>query len=410
MADITELFAFLMPDKAAEEAIAANDPWTPLQAAPDLVSQMLMKESQDPSRSTTELMLGGLLSGLGSGYLGRLSSNYQTEKLADYTDLLPQLAAGTVTGRPEGMSQDVFNIATKKANQYDIFKKLQEDESARTLESLAAADVAKSQNDLVSDLRKQALLGKTAIERKRALDALAQMSGREISSSEDTSIAATAGLSEKDNAEYEQIYDQFGEAAATKFINDKISRGSEDWYQKLSADTRAKLDQNKATSEGLAYVADEFGKLKSNWAKFQINKRISGKPENNAMSLLMGMLGNIVKLSGDVGNFSEQEQARQLQATAGNWTSNSDEVADRIRAAVKLHTTLREKQLRAAKAAAEQGGGDALLDELQRALRGEVRLNGVSTARSDQIPARASNVVPRNPGESISDYIKRTAK
>jgi hypothetical protein len=128
MADITELFSFLMPDKAAEEAIAANDPWTPLQAAPDLMSQLLMKESQDPSRSTTELMLGGLLSGLGSGYLGKLSSNYQTEKLADYTALLPGMADGTVTGRPENMSQDVFNIATKKANQHDIFQRMQDKE------------------------------------------------------------------------------------------------------------------------------------------------------------------------------------------------------------------------------------------------------------------------------------------
>ena len=146
----------------------------------------------------------------------------------------------------------------------------------------------------------------------------------------------------------------------------------------------------------MAKIGQKFTDAKKGWATFQIDMYRSGSDANYALSELMLMLGNIVKLSGDVGNVNEQEQARTLRATAGNWTSNSEQAGDRIKAAVKLHKGLILKLLQNAKKVSEQGG-DSLIAQLKDEIgEGE---GGTSTT-----------VSPKRPGESVPDYLKRTRK
>ena len=290
MTDITELFSFLMPDKAAEEAIAANDPWTPLQAAPDLMSQMLLKESQDPSRSKTDLILGGLLSGLGSGFLGRLSSNYQTEKLADYTSLLPGMADGTVTGKPENMSQDVFNIAQKKANQYDIFQKLQSEEENRQLEALKNSNIAKDDSDFLAKLKEKAILGTTKRERDRALNAYLQLSGQGATGSVDSSIAAGGGsedgslvsvIGEEAAGSYNKILDEYGPREASVFLNNTLKAQNKkklraDGAPPMGIEATDKFTKANALTPELLAMADKLDSGKQGWLGYQAMQMFSG--------------------------------------------------------------------------------------------------------------------------------------
>lgn len=401
MTDLSALFALLNPDKEVESAIAESDPYLPLKQAPDLVSQVLMKSAADPQYGTGSKILAGLLSGLGSGYLGGLSSDYQTRSKGAYAQSIMDQLGGNKIQKPDVLSQDVFNIAGQNARKYDIFQGLQDKQDIREFENKKNLDKAQMQNDLIKEAAKTLISGNPQ-EQRNAQNFLSQLqdggaSGEAMSPQASGTMLPQAVNQDAGITKIQKIVDETGLSwdKAEDIVASQVKEDQKDWYQKLPADTRTKLDQNQATVNGLQELASTFEGLKSNWPKFQINSRISGKPENNAVSLLKRMLGNMVRLSGDVGNINENEQVRHLEATVGNWTSNSADVGVRLREGIALQNKLRAKQLYAAKAAAEAGGGDAMLEEIQRQMReepvGSVDGQKMTRGISDQMPVSAAN-------------------
>lgn len=336
MTDITELFSFLMPDKAAEEAIAASDPFLPLKAAPDLISQLVLKESGNQDYSTTDKVIAGLLSGLGSGYLGQLSSDYQTKKLADYTSLLPQMASGTVTGKPEGMSQDVFNIAQKKANQYDIFQKLQSDENARAVESQKTLEAQKSNIGFAEKLREKAVLAPTGPERRRAWEAYLQFTGQSAAGAGvDDSIGAnvdeevpsslTSIVGEEGAKKYNSVLNELGPKEASIVLKDLLKEQSKaksaDGAPKMGVEATDKFVKANALTNEMLTMADKLDSGKQGWLGFQMMQQFSAL-DKEGIAVQLDNLVDYITRSRTGAALNKEEQVIYRRMLAGDKTAS----------------------------------------------------------------------------------------
>lgn len=143
-----------------------------------------------------------------------------------------------------------------------------------------------------------------------------------------------------------------------------------DWFEKAPSAVQTQILGAKSTTDELYKLGQDLEKLNLPKGVFSVARKIGGLDANLAQGKLNSMLGNLVRLSGDVGNATEQEQARQLQATLGNWTASSADAAKLTFQAANLHRSLTERKTQAAKVA-YGGGGDSLLRELSKPLGAE---------------------------------------
>lgn len=140
-----------------------------------------------------------------------------------------------------------------------------------------------------------------------------------------------------------------------------------DWFSQAPAPVQTQILQADSATKELYKIGSELKALKSDAPTFQSKMNVSGTAENKAVSKVKLMLGQIMRLSGEVGNLAEQEQARGLAATLGNWTSGSYGAGERTQEAAELYRRLAEKKTAAAKQAYGTGG-DALLRGLSEPL------------------------------------------
>lgn len=141
-----------------------------------------------------------------------------------------------------------------------------------------------------------------------------------------------------------------------------IARAKEgkDWIQKAPQSVLTQATKIEGVSSQLQKLADEFDTLGSSAVKFQVRKNISGTKENELSSKMNQLLPSAVKMLGETGNLAEQEQARILTSTLGNTTSNTKEIATRLRNLGSMAKTINISSLEATKSAIEEGGDDLL--------------------------------------------------
>lgn len=113
----------------------------------------------------------------------------------------------------------------------------------------------------------------------------------------------------------------------------------EDWWQKVPAETRKKIEGGPSIINRLNSLADKFDKLSKNAFVYQASGLFSGQAANDATSLLKVIVTDIPRKFGDSGNIALAERKLTLEALAGNWTSNGPEAARRIREVAKTLAT-----------------------------------------------------------------------
>lgn len=129
---------------------------------------------------------------------------------------------------------------------------------------------------------------------------------------------------------------------------------------------QTKITQAQSLTDEVAALADEYRVLDEPAIEYQPKRQVSGTTANALESKMRIMLPNVIRLAGEVGNLAEQEQARALGATLGNWTSGTEGIADRLDQVADLQRRLTEKQVRAAQKGYAKGGLDNLLQDLSQ--------------------------------------------
>lgn len=157
---------------ASEKAAAESNPFSPLQSASEGIGAALLQNAGN--FSTSENLIGGLLTGLVSGFTDNLANNYQSKQSAMASQLLEQALSGqSVFEKPEDMNQSVFDVTKKQADTLSLFDSLQAREAERKA-NLATEQAVKQATALApiaigTELAKQrGLLGE-----QRKLDPLA---------------------------------------------------------------------------------------------------------------------------------------------------------------------------------------------------------------------------------------------
>lgn len=158
-------------------------------------------------------------------------------------------------------------------------------------------------------------------------------------------------------------------AADAKFVLAAREKAKEvgDWFTKAPTVVQTKLLQADSGTQELNLLGKKLKALNQNAVEFQAKEHISGTQANKLISEVKLMIPVITRLSGEVGNLAEQEQARALNATLGNWTSGSVGAAERVNEAANLYRRLALKQAEMAKKAYSDGG-NGLISGLNKPL------------------------------------------
>lgn len=137
MSDLTDLAALLVGGGGADKAIAAEDPYLEFQGIPDQIGQLILGANQrdektgKPVFSTTDRIIGALLSGIVSGGAHSLSEDYQSRAQDAYQKTLLTALSGQEPTKPEVLPEAIFRDAKKQANVFKVVSGLQDKEAAR---------------------------------------------------------------------------------------------------------------------------------------------------------------------------------------------------------------------------------------------------------------------------------------
>lgn len=143
----------------------------------------------------------------------------------------------------------------------------------------------------------------------------------------------------------------------------KAENSDTKWFDKLPTPSQAKLTQAVGITEELKNLAKDYKNLNQSAVEFQVKRLISGTEANRLESKMRIILPGVIRLSGEVGNLAEQEQARALAATLGNITSGTEGVAERLQQVAELQASLAKKQAESFKKGFTEGG-DTMLNRL----------------------------------------------
>lgn len=327
MADQTDLLAQLLLGSTGKAAIAAEDPYLGFQKeVSDPLSQLILGAT-GPGIKTKDKIIGGLLTGLLSGIAGGASEDYQTRANKAYQDVIQKsilagpdslLQGSPEITRPDVLSPSVFDTAKQNAQMFSVVNALKQKDAQQEY------DLAR-QGKFEDALLKSGYL-KDPKGNLIKIDAL------------------------------DPIEQEKAKALALK--------GTKDWWDEVPVAVKQNISQLKGLSSKLNDIASLFDNYKGNWAQYQATKDIAGTEANKLMTQVLSLVPTTARMLGEVGNLAQQEQERIISSTLGNFTSNPENIADRLRALAKNGLDIGASRLESFKTGNTEGG-DALLNSLK---------------------------------------------
>lgn len=258
MVDKFDILSLLMPDEVANNAIIGSDPYLAIKQAPDLVSQVLLKASDNPAYSMKDKVLGGLLTGLTGGVLGGLSSDYQTRARSAYQDAL--------FGAPQAdvLSDDIFAIANQKRKQASIFDKLLGEQEV----DASFKEQAKVRNQVLGNLAQS---DDPSI-RNSAISQLLRDNEINLGTEAPQPIGEQEGDATSLKEEREQLQRDVG---SVKIGNQLFADKQKKKGEGLGVEESKQLALSGAFAQSAVRVADVLDKSGLNWAKLRLAKNFS---------------------------------------------------------------------------------------------------------------------------------------
>ena len=310
------IYDYLAGSLGDEKDYYSQDPWYSAGA------NILKSQMPTPETSAQAFLFPFLQTAIGGGMLGYGKSNANESAYANYRKS-PLLSSQESYGT-EAMPEDW----TPRQGRTDLAQML----------------IGKEQEDQL------------ALEKQKSANQITQMlAGKGMIQSPEGSLVPIPGFADIE-----------ADAAGKKSAAQEGAKGGEDWLKKAPVAVQTKLLQADAVTQELHDLSQEFKKMNLSAPVFQATRSLSGTKANDATAKMQLLLAAVVRLSGDVGNLNEQEQARALSSTLGNWTSNTEEAGDRIAEAANLFRKLALRQAKQAKGSYTKGGGDSIITGLEQ--------------------------------------------
>ncbi len=119
---------------ASDKAAAESNPFSPLQSASEGIGAALLQNAGN--FSTSENLIGGLLTGLVSGFTDNIANNYQSKQSGMASQLLNQALSGqSVFEKPDDMNQSIFDVTKRNADLLSLGDSL---ETKKAADAIAA--------------------------------------------------------------------------------------------------------------------------------------------------------------------------------------------------------------------------------------------------------------------------------
>jgi len=147
MADLsyTDLLSLIQANGVRDKAIAESDPYAQWGQVPELGSQLVLQGAASGAYSPKEILIGGLLTGLGQGLFSGASKSYQSRAKEAYDTALGASLAGQDLDRPAVLDQDVFDLAKKQGLLFKLQKGAAREKAAQDLQTAGMEAYLKSQ-------------------------------------------------------------------------------------------------------------------------------------------------------------------------------------------------------------------------------------------------------------------------
>lgn len=162
-----------------------------------------------------------------------------------------------------------------------------------------------------------------------------------------------------------------------------------DWFDKLPAPQKTAYQSVDSQVFALRQLAQQYRALGTNAVGYNLEKQIPGSAADLAESKLQTLVPSTVKMLGDTGNLSQQEQENVKNATLGGRLSGSESIAARLEQLADMAESKTIASLEQARIAYTQGG-DVLLQQL-KAKQGAPSLLQAETSSPDLDAARKRN-------------------
>jgi soluble lytic murein transglycosylase-like protein len=313
MADLTELAKlFLGANSQARAAVAADDPYIGFKAAPDLAQALTMRAAQTGDYSNRDLLVAGLLSGLGSGVVEGLSEDYQNRAADAYRKAMIGSAMGQEVDQPDVLSDKLFKSAKDQGEQLQLQQLFSQAESAQKMKDLESIENLKAENAMRQKVVELAATNPRAAQ--RLINMLGE-GGTGLKAAPATAPSASPGAAEipvpekpeiSEADEYNRLLDETGDPALAR----DIIRSKKD----------EKLANEKAVFEYLKPIRENQFSLQNNLESLKTTLEDAGQTGGNIIeragrSVRLG-LGQVV------GNEAATQRAgarADLESQALNW-------------------------------------------------------------------------------------------
>lgn len=162
-----------------------------------------------------------------------------------------------------------------------------------------------------------------------------------------------------------------------------LTTATQDPYQKLSADEKARFSNAPQIISELQRVADKASSLNQSALAVNLAKQVASSDINAVIADAKNLVTNLRRLQGDTGNSAFGEQAMALEAILGDRTAGSKTIAARLQSAT-----------------------DSLRRIVQGALESRIagETQGIAAIRQGLTAVKPP---PGRPGESFEEYKRR---
>jgi len=137
-----------------------------------------------------------------------------------------------------------------------------------------------------------------------------------------------------------------------------------DWFDKLPAAQKVAFGSVSSQVAALRELAQQYRALNVNAVGYNLEKQIPGSAADLAESKLQTLVPSTVKMLGDTGNLSIQEQENVKNATLGGRLSGSESIAARLEQLADMAESKTIASLEQFKTGYTQGG-DVLLQQIK---------------------------------------------
>ena len=341
MTDINQLLAALA---SGNQTIQAQNPYTGLQNTAGQIGQLTTQSANKDNWK--QAILASAISGLFGGAMGQLGSNYQANQSNQYQDLMGSLLSGQDVGKPEGISDALFNQAQAASKTYQLQEKISEQNEMDKLKLLMqgkAVETAMS-NPKIANQVVAKLFG---VETNPAKPIVAEGNTAERGSE--------GGLLDQMNAEYQKLVDDGVPTtqAATMARDDYGARQKQlgDMYKEIDEVT-TQTNNLRSLYENLSKDVDMAGATGKGGNIRQFGSEVLAEfgnknqiPKAAAGESLKSLSADIVRTARQVGSGPMSDKDVQLYLSSGPTLTNTPEGNRQILERFKQAVTLQDKYL-----------------------------------------------------------------